>query len=51
MSFRGRCPVAMLFVRCRGGISHNPAEFASTADIAVATRTLADFIERLAASS
>ena len=23
------CPSAMLFVRCRGGISHNPAEFAS----------------------
>ena len=23
------CPAAMLFVRCRGGISHNPAEFAS----------------------
>src|SRR5690606_9498728 len=20
------CPVAMLFVRCKGGISHNPAE-------------------------
>ncbi len=23
------CPVGMLFVRCRGGISHNPAEYAS----------------------
>ncbi len=22
------CPSAMLFVRCRGGISHNPAEYA-----------------------
>ena len=25
------CPMAMLFVRCKGGISHNPAEFASEA--------------------
>src|SRR4029079_2664395 len=26
------CPSAMLFVRCRGGVSHNPAEFTSIAD-------------------
>jgi len=49
MSFRGRCPIAMLFVRCRGGVSHNPAEFASEADIEVATQTLLDFVDRLAA--
>src|SRR4030095_2576136 len=30
------CPVAMLFVRCRGGVSHHPDEFASDEDIAVA---------------
>lgn len=50
MSFRGRCPISMLFVRCRGGVSHNPAEHASPEDIEVATRTLSDFLERLAAT-
>jgi hydantoinase/carbamoylase family amidase len=42
------CPVAMLFVRCKGGISHNPAESVKTADVRVAVAVLADFILRLA---
>jgi allantoate deiminase len=42
------CPAAMLFVRCRGGVSHNPAEFASEADMGLATAALIGFIERLA---
>lgn len=42
------CPAAMLFVRCRGGISHNPAEYASPADIALAITALVRFIERFA---
>lgn len=42
------CPAAMLFVRCRGGISHNPAEFASEADMGLATAALTGFIKRLA---
>ena len=33
-------PVAMLFVRCKDGISHHPAEFVDSADIAAATRVL-----------
>jgi allantoate deiminase len=33
MAFRGRIPFAMLFVRCRGGVSHNPAEYAAPEDI------------------
>lgn len=37
---------AMLFVRCSGGISHNPAEFASATDMGVAVATLIRFIER-----
>jgi len=41
-------PVAMLFVRCRGGLSHHPDEFASPADIAVALRVMLDFLARLA---
>ncbi len=44
MAFRGRIPFAMLFVRCRGGISHNPAEFAATDDIEIAARVLEDFV-------
>ncbi len=42
------CPMAMLFVRCRGGISHNPAEFASEADIGLSVAALVGFIEKLA---
>ena len=40
------CPSAMLFLRCRGGISHNPAEFTSTADMGLAVAALIGFIER-----
>ena len=35
---------AMLFVRCRDGISHNPLEFASTADMGLAVAALIGFI-------
>jgi allantoate deiminase len=45
------CPAGMLFVRCRGGISHNPAEFCSTPDMGLAAAALIRFIERFAASS
>lgn len=38
------CPVAMLFVRCKGGVSHHPAEAVKTADVAVALAVLLDFI-------
>lgn len=43
------CPVAMLFVRCRGGVSHHPAESVSAADVAVALAVLRDFVSDLAA--
>lgn len=42
------CPVAMLFVRCKGGVSHHPDESVKTADVAKAVATLLDFILRLA---
>lgn len=38
--------VAMLFVRCRGGISHNPAEHVEPADAAAGARVLLRFIEK-----
>ncbi len=41
------CPSAMLFVRCRGGVSHNPAEYASPRDMGLAVAALINFIERL----
>lgn len=41
-------PMAMLFIRCAGGISHNPAESVTAADVDVGCRTLVAFIERLA---
>lgn len=38
--------VAMLFVRCREGLSHHPDEFATAEDIALAVHTLAEFFIR-----
>jgi allantoate deiminase len=40
--------VAMLFVRCKGGVSHNPAESVTTADVAVAIDVLSRFVQLLA---
>jgi allantoate deiminase len=37
-------PIGMLFVRCTGGISHNPAEAVTLADIASGLDVLARFI-------
>jgi len=38
------CPIAMLFVRCRGGISHHPAEEVANADMETAAVVLVDAI-------
>ena len=38
-------PVTMLFVRCAGGISHNPAEAVSHADVAAAIEVIARFLD------
>ena len=40
------CPIGMLFVRCRGGISHNPTEYANPQDLGLAVAALIGFIER-----
>ncbi|MBS0247452.1 MAG: allantoate amidohydrolase [Proteobacteria bacterium] len=45
MAMAKLCPIAMLFVRCRGGISHNPAEYASPLDMGLAVAALIRFIE------
>jgi allantoate deiminase len=41
-------PVAMLFVRCAGGISHHPAESVMTSDVAAAIEVLDRFVNALA---
>jgi allantoate deiminase len=40
--------VAMLFVRCKGGISHNPAESVTKEDVAVSIDVLERFLDLLA---
>jgi allantoate deiminase len=44
-------PVAMLFVRCKGGISHHPDESVTTEDVAVAIDVLERFLGLLAAKT
>ena len=43
------CPVGMIFIPCRGGVSHRPDEYASPEDIVRGTRVLAGVLARLAA--
>jgi allantoate deiminase len=38
-------PAGMLFVRCKGGVSHNPAESISEDDGAIALAALTRFVE------
>lgn len=38
------CPFAMLFVRCKGGISHNPAESITSEDAEIAVSVLLTFL-------
>ena len=45
------CPIGMLFVRCRGGISHNPMEYANPQDLGLAVAALIGFIERFEPSA
>jgi allantoate deiminase len=40
------CPIGMLFVRCRGGVSHNPMEYVSPRDMGLAVAALIALIEK-----
>jgi allantoate deiminase len=40
-------PIAMLFVRCAGGVSHNPAESVTVQDVAAAIEATTRFLERV----
>jgi acetylornithine deacetylase/succinyl-diaminopimelate desuccinylase-like protein len=45
MALKAITDIAMLFVRCRDGVSHNPAESITRADAEIAARALLHFIE------
>lgn len=42
------CPTAMVFIPCRGGVSHHPSEHAEAEHIVLAARVLATTLARLA---
>ncbi|MCC5988175.1 MAG: M20 family metallo-hydrolase [Pararhodobacter sp.] len=44
------CPVALLFLACRDGVSHNPAEYCAPQTMASAVRALAELLPRLPVS-
>lgn len=47
MSFEALCPMGMLFLRCKGGISHNPAEEITEADADIALAAMLAFVRAL----
>jgi allantoate deiminase len=44
MAIAALCPVAMLFTRCKGGISHTPAESITAEDADIAVAVLLEFL-------
>jgi allantoate deiminase len=44
------CPIGMLFVRCRGGISHHPDEHVTERDVALALEAITTTLRALAPS-
>ena len=50
MTMAAIAPTAMLFIRCAGGVSHNPAEHVDPADAEIALQVMLHFIERLGES-
>ncbi len=47
MNMAALCPTAMLFIRCKDGVSHNPAEHVDPEDAEIALQVMLGFIERL----
>ena len=45
MAMIALCDIGMLFVRCKGGISHNPAESVTLADVEIGAQVLLRFIQ------
>ncbi|MED4116267.1 Zn-dependent hydrolase [Priestia megaterium] len=48
MNMANVAPIGMLFVRSKGGISHNPLEYSSDEDIVIATNIFYDTVVELA---
>jgi allantoate deiminase len=46
MAMADLCPVAMLFVRCKGGISHTPEESITAEDARTAVDVLVEFLRK-----
>jgi N-carbamoyl-L-amino-acid hydrolase len=42
------CPTGMIFVPCRRGVSHNPAEYSEPSQLAAGTRVLTQTLAELA---
>ena len=51
MALQAIADITMLFVRCKGGVSHNPAESISAEDAGAGARVLSRFIENFHAVS
>ena len=47
MVMAGLAPTAMLFIRCKGGVSHNPAEAVQSGDCVLALQAMLAFVDRL----
>ena len=47
MSFEALCPMGMLFLRCKGGVSHNPAESITAEDADTALAAMLAFVRAL----
>ena len=45
MAMDAICPVSMLFVRCKGGISHHPGESVTGADVAASLQVIYRFLD------
>ena len=46
-SFEQLCPMGMMFLRCKGGVSHHPDEAITEADAEIALAAMLAFIRRL----
>ncbi len=44
-----RCPTAMIFIPCRGGVSHSPLEWAEPAHVEAGAAVLAEVVKELCA--
>ncbi|KIY22527.1 Zn-dependent hydrolase [Mesobacillus subterraneus] len=51
MQFTNFCPIGMLFVRSKGGISHDPAEWSSKEDCADGAKVLCGTLKKLAVAT